>query len=139
MRIPYTRYKLDNGQIESLPIVSVRLTHKGKSLKIGALVDSGADISLFNADIATLLCIIPDTGKHYPIGTFAGGPDMDVWLHPIELTLNEYPAIAINVAFTNLQMPELCILGQRGFFDNFQIRFERYKDLMEIFPKSTSI
>jgi hypothetical protein len=136
MMIPYTRYGMSNGLIESLPIVSVRLACKGKNQKVWAIIDSGADVSVFNADIASLLGIAPNTGSPYPLSGLVGG-SIDAWLHPVELTLGEFSSVAINVAFTNTSMPEASVLGQRGFFDNFQIRFQRYKNQIEIYPRST--
>lgn len=73
MIIPYTRYEVSDGVIEFLPIVSVRLACKGKDQKVWAIIDSGADISVFNSDIATLLGLVPNTGKAYPLSGFAGG------------------------------------------------------------------
>jgi len=40
------------------------------------------------------------------------------------------------VAFTLSEQPIMPLLGHRGFFDNYQIRFQRYKDRLEIYPKS---
>jgi aspartyl protease len=138
MMIPYTRYRTSNGQLESLPLVSVRLAHKGKHQKVWALIDSGADVSVFNSDIASLLGLTPNARTPNPMVGLIGGA-IDAWLHPIELTVGEFPSVAINVAFTDTNIPDVSILGQRGFFDNFQIRFQRYKDLIEIYPRSTSI
>lgn len=138
MIFQYTRYKTFDGHLESLPLLSVELKHKGQSQKVWALVDSGADISLFNAEIAALLGITPDTGHPDMLGGIAGD-DIKIWLHPVELTVVGFPSIAINVAFTDTLTPDVMILGQKGFFDNFQIRFQRYKDQFEIYPKGTGV
>jgi len=138
MMIPYTRYKASDGHLVRLPLVSIRLATNRKHETIWALIDSGADCCVFSAEIADLLDIDLTTGRELPLSGFVGG-DSPAWLHQINLTLAGYPGININAAFTNSDKPELSILGQAGFFDNFQIRFQRYKDLIEIYPKSTSI
>lgn len=63
---------------------------------------------------------------------------MPGYLHQLNLSMQGLPSVDLLVAFTETDEPGMPILGQRGFFDNFQIRFQRYKDLIEIFPKSTS-
>lgn len=67
------------------------------------------------------------------------GGGADAWLHQVNIKVEGLPSIDINVAFTDSSAPDLSILGQRGFFDNFQIRFQRYKNQIEIFPRSTSV
>jgi hypothetical protein len=129
---------MPDGNLESLPLVSVRLACNKKHQKIWALIDSGADVCVFNSDIAALLNINPPTGKQFDLFGFVGGGS-PAWLHQVNLTLNGYPSIDILVAFTDSIYPELPLLGQRGFFDNFQIRFHRYRNQIEIYPKSSSI
>jgi len=109
MRIPYTRYKTSSGLIETLPLISVRLAYKGKDQKVWAIIDSGADISVFNSDIASLLGIVPNTGYLYPMSGLVGG-DIEAWLHPVEFTVNTFPTVAINIAFTDTRLPDVSIL-----------------------------
>jgi hypothetical protein len=137
MRIPYTRYKI-GIELERLPLASVRLACNKNKVKLWALIDSGADFCVFNGEIASILNIELKSGRLIDLSGFVGGTS-PAWIHQINLELEGYPSININAAFTESDMPELSLLGQRGFFDNFQIRFERYKDLIEIFPRSTSI
>ena len=63
---------------------------------------------------------------------------MPGYLHQLNLSIQGLPSINLMAAFTETGDPGMPILGQRGFFDNFQVRFQRYKDLIEIFPKSSS-
>jgi len=137
MRIPYTKYKIGT-ELERLPLVSVRLSCNKKKVKVWALVDSGADFSVFNADIAAILDIDLKKGRPIDLMGFVG-ESAPAWVHQVNLELEGFQSININVAFTESSMPELSLVGQRGFFDNFQIRFERYKDLIEIYPKSTTV
>jgi predicted aspartyl protease len=137
MRIPYTKYKIGT-ELERLPLVSVRLACNKEKVKLWALVDSGADFSVFNGDIAAILNIDLKKGKQIELMGLVGG-SAPAWVHQVNLEVEGLRSVNINVAFTESSMPELCLVGQRGFFDQFQIRFEPYKDLIEIYPKSTTV
>lgn len=137
MIIPYTRYKVQT-ELVRLPLVSVRLACNRKRIKVWALIDSGADFCVFNGDIASLLAIDLKKGKPLDIIGVVGGSTL-AWIHQINLELEGYPSINIKAAFTETGIPDLSLVGQIGFFDNFQIRFHRYKDQIEIYPKSTTI
>lgn len=54
MIFPYLRYKSPDGYLEILPVVFVRLACNRKHQAVLAIIDSGADISVFNADIAKI-------------------------------------------------------------------------------------
>lgn len=140
--IPYTKY-LIKGQFENLPIVSVRLATNHKHQTVWAIIDSGADISVFNCEIADLLDINFTKGRPGKLDGLVGD-SAPAWIHQVNLTVKDMQAnslagINTMVAFTESRDPELCILGQRRFFDNFQIRFQRYKNLIEIYPKSGTL
>jgi hypothetical protein len=137
MIIRYTRYKINN-HLESLPLVSVRLATNKKHVNVWGLVDSGSDFCVFNSEIASILSVDIRAGKHFELFGFVGGSS-NAWLHQVNLQLSEFPGVNINVAFTDSLMPELALLGQRGFFDNFQVRFLRFNNIIEIYPKGATI
>ena len=69
-----------------------------------------------------------------------GGSEL-AWVHQVNLTVEDppgersgerLPSMNINVAFTESAKLDLPLLGQKGFFDNFEIRFLRFKDQLEI-------
>jgi hypothetical protein len=62
-----------------------------------------------------------------------------IYYHQVHLAVIGLSSIDIRVGFTDSTGVDPGILGQRGFFDNYMIRFERYKDQLEVFPRSTSI
>jgi hypothetical protein len=47
-------------------------------------------------------------------------------------------SIELEVGFSDVAAAGSGLLGQKGFFDNYQIRFERYKNRIESFPRSTT-
>jgi hypothetical protein len=136
MIVRYLRYKIDT-YVERLPIVAVRIVCNRKSQTVMALLDSGADISIFNTEIAGLLDIDPAAGKPYSLRGLVGDSCF-ASVHQVSLRIENLPSIDTIAAFSQTEDPELAILGQRGVLDNFQIRFRRFNDEIEIFPKSGS-
>ena len=133
----YLRYKVGN-ELVRLPLLSVRLGCNGKHTIVWALIDSGAELCVFNSQIAELLNVDVRSGTLLSLGGLVDGSELPSWLHQINLTVKELGSIDLRVAFTDLTVPGMCILGQKGFFDNFQVRFSRYRDEIEIWPKGTT-
>lgn len=131
----YLRYK-QGTELVRLPLLSVHLACNRKRETIWTIIDSGADVSVFSGEIADLLDIKPETGRPFNLGGILDGSEMKSWLHQVNLTVDDLGSIDIMVAFTASASPVLSILGQKGFFDSYQIRFQRFKDQIEIWPKS---
>jgi hypothetical protein len=114
------------------PFVEVELTHKGHTARVLALLDSGADVSLFHASLAPLLGIDVRAGLKQHFTGIAG--QMEAYFHEVELMLVGLPApIQVAVAFGELAGMS-AILGQADFFQHHQITFERYNERIEINP-----
>ena len=133
----YVKIKTPDGELIRLPAIPIRLTCNKRHQDLYALIDSGAELCVLNSSIAKTLKIDVTKGNPLSLTGLVGG-SVPGYLHQLNLSMQGLPSIDLLVAFTETDDPEMPILGQRGFFDNFQIRFQRYKDLIEIFPKSTS-
>jgi len=115
------------------PYIPIRLFYKQKSVSVFALVDSGADESVFHVSIGKLIGIdIPKGRKKRFFGISGAG--IDGYVHRIRLQIVGAPAsIELDVGF--LDAPGVdAILGQVGFFDHYRIKFERDKEQIEIVP-----
>lgn len=115
------------------PHLRVRLFYQDPTryADILALVDSGADLSLFHASVGRLLGIDVTQGR--PI-RFRGvsGTGFTVYLHTIHLQIRgARGAIALEAGFTDAPIVK-AILGQVGLFDAYRITFERAKERIEI-------
>ncbi len=75
-----TSYRTTLGDVLR-PMVSIRLTYNGTSLDVDAMVDTGADFSMFHKDVATSLCI-PDKQMKLDGATTLRGK-VPVWYCPI--------------------------------------------------------
>lgn len=116
----------------SRPIVSVILSHH-QSITVDALVDSGADRCLFDAEIGRNIGLDIERGEVEYFGGI-GSNRIQAFIHKVRLqVLGIEKIVELPVGFTeNLGVSG--ILGQEGFFDAFRIKFEKDHDTFEINP-----
>lgn len=115
------------------PHVKVRLSSGSKSVGVFALVDSGADASLFHASLAEVLGLDLKSGMEYRFFGIEGKPVL-AYFHTVSLQLVGMPkGLDIAVAFTESDGVG-ALLGQADFFQYYKVTFERYKERMEISP-----
>jgi len=120
---PYSRVWEDDG-LGNVPVVNVELFNKNKSINQLALIDSGANVSLINSEIALFLGIDLSHCQKKSISGIVGG-SMEGYLCNILLKVDQFDEkIEIPVLFVeNLNFTML--LGQNGFFDHFKVGFNR--------------
>jgi len=114
----------------SLPLLQVRLFYGSKYKDVICLLDTGAIDCMFHTSIADVLGIDVKSGRektYYGIG----GHKVVGHLHTIQLQIQGFSELVdLEVAFTDGN--DLSLLGQTGFFDNYQVTFERYKGRFQI-------
>jgi len=116
------------------PRLQVRLFYGDKHQDMICLVDSGADDCMFHSSIANLLGIEMEKGRYKPYGGIVAGHTIDAYLHSIELQVYGFSErIKIEAAFTDSSGVD-GLLGQSGFFENYQVIFEGYYGRFEINP-----
>lgn len=97
------------------------------------LVDSGADITLLNRSFAQLFNIDLKRGKRIPLLGVMEGPEFAAYVHQVNIVIKDVGSADTIVAFTDSEeYPDLVILGRRGFFEHFTIKFEEHKKQLEI-------
>ena len=115
----------------SRPMLPVRLFNGDNHLDILALVDSGADYSLFNIEIAAALGIdLSSAEPHKTLGI--GGEPIETVYVPIELEVKGAgERLTVEAGFINSKgVPAL--LGQHDFFQSYKVTFERAKERFEL-------
>jgi hypothetical protein len=132
MVFPYETYPDDThpkGYVE-LPLLDVRLFYRGNSDVVQCLVDSGADECIFHSSVARSLGIDIERGEprvYYPVG----GPSFTGFIHKVGLQILDFDErIEIEVGFS--EKNQLSLLGQDGFFDNYEVIFRGYEKRFEI-------
>lgn len=111
------------------PIIPVSLKYNASSIRFEALIDSGADFSIFPIEIAHKLNIPINRGKKvYFSGV--GWESFEGTIADIFIEIGEN-RIKTKTVFTEAR-ENTGILGQKGFFDNFDIKLSYQKQLIEI-------
>jgi hypothetical protein len=116
LKFKYTRY----SQNVLRPVIRVKVRHRDRALFYDVLVDSGADINVFNEELAEALGIDLTSGVPAEVAGATGEP-VSVYVHPVELTVGDRSFTA-QVAFIPTPNP-FGLAGQQGFFDQFKVTF----------------
>jgi predicted aspartyl protease len=106
------------------PIIEVTLFHGTNIFRTDALIDSGANISVFQGEIAEILGINITKGEKR---IFQGvGAKVTGYIHNIEILVGT-DRINCRVAFSNEMSTSLNILGRDNFFKHFLVTFDEHK------------
>lgn len=119
------------------PVIEIKLKANNKFFLYEALVDSGADICLFHSEVGEALGL--DISKGKPCEVFGVGGKVSLYyLHTIEIEVGRWTHKA-EVGF----MPDVAgrmmsygLVGQKGFFENFIVKFDLSKEEIELKSKT---
>lgn len=133
MKFPYLKLPstVPNLKWIARPYVQIKLTESRGSSAGYALIDSGADRSLFNVQIAEKIGLDLTKAPEQYFGGIEGG-DLKAKLHKVKLAIigmNEEIEILAGFIDSN---GVSAILGQDGFFDAYKIKFEKDHGIVEI-------
>lgn len=92
-----------------------------------AIVDSGANVSLFQYEVAELLGISVTKGKKIPLSGIGGR--IQGYLHSIPITVAGY-TFRCQVCFSKELHVPLNLLGRTDFFERFRITFEESRQVI---------
>ena len=121
------------------PVIPITLKGQSASFRYEALIDSGADICLFDEEMGTYLGLNVRSGKAYEVFGI-GGKASIYYIHPITIEVGGWPYM-IDVGFMEAvagKTKPFGILGQRCFFDKFVVIFDLSKEEIELKQKSLS-
>lgn len=129
MKFKYVKY----GQILR-PVIPIKVKNKNQEIGYYVLIDSGADICLFNAEIGEIIGLDIKKGKIKEVFGI-GGKASFYYLHKIKIEVGGWE-YEINAGFMpsisgNLGMP-YGVVGQSGFFEYFKVIFDRTKEEIEL-------
>ena len=115
------------------PVIETRLKHKENSIRYEVLVDSGADICLFDQSVGEAIGIDIKSGKMKEVFGVGGKVSL-YYLHLVIIEVGGWE-YKIEAGF----MPDVAgrvmpygIVGQKGFFDNFIVKFDLLKEEVEL-------
>ena len=120
-------YQKSNG--EYYPIIKTSLIYEDIKLAIAALVDSGANVSVFGADIAESLGIDIESGKKIFLGGVGGrilGYEHNIGM---EIAREQFQA---KVVFSREFLVSFNLVGRRDVFERFTICFNEKRKQLEL-------
>lgn len=120
----HTSFKYKFSNYNYYPIISVWL-QKGKfKTNVGALIDSGASISIFGEDTANELSINIEKGEKRILGGVGGR--IVGYVHKIKVKIAGKSFIC-PVVFSREYKVSFNLLGRDTFFEKFKITFDEAK------------
>jgi len=117
------------------PVIPIKLSSLDNKISLGyeVLVDSGADLCIFHAEIGEELGI--DIKKGKPQEVFGiGGKASIFYLHKIMIAVGGWP-YEIEAGFmpsVSGNIRQYGVVGQKGFFDIFIVKFDLLKAEIEL-------
>lgn len=130
MKFPYVRFS--NYYVPVIPVV---LIHGSIRYDYQVLVDTGANISIIHADVATLMGVDLNSGFKQEFGGIAGGGSGHI--HSIDIEIGGTAFVQVPVLFTSsITRFGFGIIGHKGLFDKLRLVFEYGKKEIELVPKT---
>lgn len=128
------RYK-NYGQGILRPVIPNEVIFNNRSVIYEVLVDSGADSNIFSSEIADILDINLQKGEK---GEVAGitGESKFFHFHQVDIKIGGNLYQNIRVGFLK-EIGEYAygVVGQRGFFDIFVVKFDLLKKEIKLKPR----
>lgn len=129
MKFSYKRY----GATTQRPVIPITVKNGDMGVGYEVLVDSGADLCIFDAEIGEVLGI--DITKGKPREVFGvGGKASVYYLHKVVIEVGgwEYTIEAGFMSNVAGKTMPYGIVGQKGFFENFIVKFDLVKGEVEV-------
>lgn len=111
------------------PIIELRVGYQEDYLKIFALIDSGATISIFKQEIADILGIKIESGKEVMMRGVAGR--IQGYIHNVKVKIAGKDFV-MPVVFSKEYLVSFNLLGRSAFFEQFKITFDEKNKLVEL-------
>jgi hypothetical protein len=125
VKFAYKTYPTSRGGDDWWATLPVQLAntrkHSPPCRKFEALIDSGAAICMFHADVGRAIGLDVEKGEEDYTTGISGKPTK-IYLHDVSL----YPPahiIKIRAGFTD-ELPLAGLLGRKGFFEHFKVTFD---------------
>ena len=135
MNVRYHKLKDDTRTegVSFYPLLRVFLRHDVNMQYVLGLVDSGSADCVFPASIADLLRIDLRSGQRHEFHGFDNRL-VTGFVHRIHLQVAGFPHwVTVEAVF--LETEGMAILGQRGFFESYQVVFEQWAHRFEVNAK----
>ena len=130
MKFGYKKIIIDENEILR-PVIPVEIIYKGLQVRYEVLVDSGADGNIFDAEIGRILNIDIEKGERRRVAGITGIPE-DYYVHPVTIKVGGWEYKTQAGFLPNIARLGYGVVGQKGFFDIFIVKFDLLKTSIEL-------
>lgn len=106
------------------PVIAVTLRHKDKIFKYLALIDSGADLNIFHANLASILEIDIEKLKTNSFEGIKKESSAYGYLTVIEIGIDNIFFDTPVIFSDDISDNGYGVLGQQGFFNHFKVKMD---------------
>lgn len=139
-KIPLVPRSLYLGTSALRPIIPITIIYKNKPIRYDTLIDSGADFCILPAELGDYIGIPINSG----IKQFFGGIQEQkraheapvAYMHDITLEIGGYKYKTVVGFSYDIAKRGYGILGQKGFFNLFNVQFDYRKEEIELKEKT---
>lgn len=139
MKFPYRKFPFNpnpafpDRKHGKRPVIPIKVKYKGNEIGYLALIDSGADFCVFHAEIGIEIGIDIKKGARLEyFGTT--GKKEEAFFHEVIINVGGYDKecyCGFSYQFSKNKMP-YGILGQKGFFNLFEVSMDYEKGQIEL-------
>lgn len=140
MKFGYFKFPLEKpdqffGKTLLKPIIPVKIINNDRAINYAALIDSGADFCIFDAEIGEAIGIDIKNGEKVEFGGIQQLKGATAYIHNVKIEIGGW-SYDIKTSFSyDIAKFGYGILGQRGFFDIFIVKFDLLKEEIELKPR----
>lgn len=116
------------------PVIPVILEYGGKKVGYKALIDSGADYNIFHAAIGEILGLDIKSGKRETFGGISG-EKLAAYFHFVNVEVGSWQYKLYCGFSYDIPLFGYGVLGQKGFFDKFIVKFDLSRAEIELKPR----
>lgn len=127
VKFPYKKY----GEDILRPVIPVEIIHGGVAVPYEVLIDSGADFCIFDSQIAEIFDVDVLAGELKEVWGLTGGGGL-YYPHKIVIGIGGRSYETEVGFFPGMGRFGFGIVGQKGFFDIFAIKFDLLKEEIEL-------
>ncbi|MDP3724047.1 MAG: aspartyl protease family protein [bacterium] len=114
------------------PVIPIEIIYKNTAVPYEVLIDSGADMNIFDAQLVEILALDLTSGKSARVAGITGMEER-YFLHTLDLKVGGHLLKNVEVGFlSNIGQYGYGVVGQKGFFDRFVVRFDFQKEEIEL-------
>lgn len=117
------------------PVIPIKVGVGTTELRYIALIDSGADFCIFDAEIGEYLGLNIRSSKKEVFGGIQEKGGAEAFLHEVVLNVGGWDYKTIIGFSYDIAKHGFGILGQKGFFDIFIVKFDLLKKEVELKPR----